>query len=161
MRRLVLVSLAFAVALLAGACGEPGTDTGGGDPYGGGAPPATPEETDAPVSSTPRPGGDAGGKALEVRPQEGLVDIRSHPFEEAKPAPDGRSVRLFFWDGIEQCGGVDHVHIRTAPEEVELTLFLGRNPRAEVCTEQAVYKVITVELDEPLDGRAIVDGAEG
>ena len=98
-------------------------------------------------------------KAMPVMVHNGLVDVMPHRYEEAKVVDSGEAVDIYFWDGIEECGGVDHVHFGYEAERVTVNLFIGRNPEAEVCTEQAVYKVFTVDLDEPLDGRKLVDGA--
>jgi len=78
-----------------------------------------------------------------------------------KVVDSGEALDIYFYDGIEQCGGVDHAHLTYEAERVTVNLFTGRNPEAEVCTEQAVYKVFTVDLAEPLDGRELVDGARG
>jgi hypothetical protein len=159
MRRVMLIGLMLLLSLVGAACGEPSGDEGADS---SGLPPAgSPDDPDTPASSSPDPGG--GGpddlKAMPVMAHEGLVDARPHRYEEAKVVDSGEAVDIYFWDGIEKCGGVDHVHFGYEAERVTVNLFVGRNPEAEVCTEQAVYKVFTVELDEPLNGRKLVDGA--
>ena len=44
---------------------------------------------------------------------------------------------------------------------VTITLYEGHDPDAGdvACIEIAVLKSVTITLDHPLDGRAIVDGA--
>lgn len=160
MRRTASIGLLILLSVLASACGEP---EAGGDGYSGGpgAPAATPEDPDDSVSSTPGPGDKlAKGKGMPVAAQEGLVDIKPSPFERVKPNASGDAVDIIFYDGIEECYGVDHAHAEYESDEVIVYLFTGRNPEAEVCTEQAVLKVFTLELTEPLDGRELVDGAE-
>lgn len=160
MRRTAIIGLLLLVSMVASACGEP---EAGGDGYSGGsgAPAATPEDPDDTVSSTPDPGGKlTKGKGMPVSAQEGLVDIKPSPFETVKPNASGDAVDIIFYDGIEECYGVDHAHAEYESDEVVVYLFTGRNPEAEICTEQAVLKVFTLELTEPLDGRAIVDGAQ-
>ena len=156
MRRVMLIGLLLLLSIVGAACGEPTGDEAGGD---SGAPPT--EDPDSPVSSTPDPGGGGADdmKAMPVMAHEGLVDVMPHRYEEAKVVDSGEAVDIYFWDGIEECGGVDHAHLTYEAERVSVNLFIGRNPKAEVCTEQAVYKVFTVDLDEPLDGRELVDGA--
>jgi hypothetical protein len=160
MRRAAIVGLILLLSLVGAACGEPSEDEGGGD---SGAAPSSPEDPDTPVSSSPDPGG--GGiddmKAMRVQAHEGLVDIGPHRFEEAKVVGSGDALDIYFWDGIEECTGVDHAHLTYEAEKVSVNLFTGRNPETEVCTEQAVYKVFTVDLTEPLEGRKLVDGARG
>jgi hypothetical protein len=156
MRSSTIIGLALVAVLAATACGEPSSNDGGapaGDAGGR-------QDPDDPVSSTPDPGGGQGSmKALEVELRDQLVQPREHPFEKSKVVEGGEAVELYFWDGIQACGGPQRVESEYRAGEVALTLFVGRNPRAEVCTEQAVYKVLTVSLDEPLDGRQVVDGA--
>jgi hypothetical protein len=155
MRRSAIVGLGLLLALLIAACGEP---SGGG----GGTDPAAPDDSDGPISSSPDPGGGGGGggkpQAQRVQAQEGLVEVQAHRYEKAEVAKSGDAIDIYFWDGIEQCGGVDHAHLSYEAEKVTVNLFTGRNPEAEVCTEQAVFKVFSVELDEPLEGRKLVDG---
>ncbi|MGH2792406.1 MAG: hypothetical protein ACRDJ0_15665 [Actinomycetota bacterium] len=156
MRSTTIIGLVLVAVLSATACGEPTSDDGGatsGDASG-------PQDPDDPVSSTPDPGGGQGpSKALEVQLRDQLVEPREHAFEKSKIIDGGEAVELYFWDGIQECGGPQRVESEYRAGEVALTLFVGRNPKAEVCTEQAVYKVLTVPLDEPLDGRRVVDGA--
>ena len=156
MRRSSIVGLVLLLSLVVAACGEPSDD--GGD---SGAPPT--DDPDGPVSSSPDPGG--GGvddmKAMPVMAHDDLVDVMPHQYEEVKVVDSGEALDIYFYDGIEQCGGVDHARLTYEAERVTVNLFTGRNPEAEVCTEQAVYKVFTVDLAEPLDGRELVDGARG
>jgi hypothetical protein len=160
MRRATIIGLLLLLSLVGAACGEPSEDEGGGD---SGAAPSSPEDPDTPVSSSPDPGG--GGiddmKAMKVPAHEGLVDVRPHRYEEAKVVGSGDAIDIYFWDGIEECTGVDHASLAYGAEKVTVNLFTGRNPETEVCTEQAVYKVFRVELTEPLEGRKLVDGARG
>jgi hypothetical protein len=160
MRIRAIVGLILLSSLLGAACGEPSGDEGGGD---AGAPAESPDDPEAPDSSSPDPGGGGADdmKAMRVMSHEGLVDVTPHRYEEAKVVDSGRALDIYFWDGIEECGGVDRAHLAYGAEKVTVSLFTGRNPEAEVCTEQAVYKVFTVDLSEPLKGRNLVDGARG
>jgi len=160
MRRVTIIGLILLMSLFGAACGEP-SDEGSGD---SGAPPAESPDPDDPVSDSPEPGGGGGTdsmKAMRVMAHDGLVDVTQHRYEKTKVAGSGETLDIYFWDGIEQCGGVDHAHLTYEPDKVTVNLFIGRNPEAEVCTEQAVYKVFTVDLAEPLDGRKLVDGSRG
>lgn len=160
MRRVAIVGLILLLSLFVAACGEPSSEQSGND-SGAGAPPETPKDPDPPVSSSPDPGGRGMGemKAMPVVAQDGLVETRPHAYEKVEVVDSGAALDIYFWDGIEACGGVDHAQLTYEAERVIVNLFTGTNPEAEVCTEQAVYKVFTVELTEPLDGRKLVDGA--
>ena len=159
MRRASIVGLVLLLSLVVAACGEPSNEES--NDSGAGAPPATPEDPDTPVTSSPDPGGGGMGemKAMPVMAQDGLVDVMPHAYEKVEVADSGDALEIYFWGGIEECGGVDHAHLAYGAERVTVNLFTGSNPEAEVCTEQAVYKVFTVEVTEPLDGRKLVDGA--
>lgn len=93
-----------------------------------------------------------------MAPRTGLVDVRAIRWDRHKAVGGGDAVDVFFWHGIEECYGVDRVEVEYRQDEVEVTLFEGRNPEAEVCIEMAVRKVVRVALDEPLGDRKVVDG---
>jgi hypothetical protein len=128
-----------------------------------GADPVTPgaAEPDSPVGSTPGlPTPVPGPSALEVSPRPGLVDVRPHMwdrFDQVGP----RKVRIEFYGGVEECEGLDRVEVEEMPKAVTVTLYVGRVPEAEVCIEIAVLKSVIVRVDAPINGREIIDGAEG
>ena len=138
------VMRAFLVVLLAlSGCGDESRPAGG---------------PDQPVSSTPGAAAPSVPAVLEVQPRDGLVDVRPHVWERAEPVAPGR-IRVEFYGGVEECEGLDRVEVRETADSVSITLFTGRLPEAEVCIEIAVLKATTVELDSPLRGREILDGA--
>ena len=142
MRKALII---LAVMTLAG-CGEraePGAVSGPDAPVSSG-----------PVTVVPNPG----PTTLEVEPREGLVDVVPHIFDKAEPL-DSKTIRVEFYGGVEECDGLDHVEVEETKDTVTITLYTGRVPSAEVCIEIAVLKATTVELDSPLAGREIVDGA--
>ena len=151
----------FLLSLVLAACGESSNEDR--NDSGAGAPAATPDDPDRPVSSSPDPGGGGGGsgdmEALPVMAQDGLVDVMPHAYERVEVVDSGEALDIYFWGGIEECSGVDHAHLTYETERVTVNLFTGSNPEAEVSTEQAVYKVFRVDLSEALDGRKLVDGA--
>lgn len=137
----------FVVAVLLAGCAE------GTDPSGRPSPP------DSPVSG-PTDGGTAvpDPTVVEVTPRSGLVDVRRHVWDLAEPVGP-QSIRVEFFGGIEECEGLARIKVQETDRAVTITLFVGRVPTAEVCIEIAVLKAVTVELDRPLAGRQIVDGA--
>jgi hypothetical protein len=141
---------AVAVLGLMAACGtEAATDPAGAAP-------------DTPVSSTP--GGDPTGPvksgAQRVEPQPGMVDVRPYRFEQAKLI-SGNRVRIFFYQGVPPCSVLDRVDVQYREASIEVTLQVGRDQTDEdtACIELAVYNYVDVELEEPHDGRPIVDGS--
>lgn len=155
MRHRMVLGLVLAVTLLAAACGSPGGESGAGGGGGVGAGP------DTPVTSSPRPRDPMpnSGGPMRVEPRDGLVDVRPVRFEKAEVKDEG-TLEIQFFDGVEECYGVDRVEVGYEPEKVTVTLFTGREPEAEVCIELAVLKSVEVALDEPVDGRKVVDGAK-
>ena len=156
----LFLSLLVAVMVLSGAaCGSPSDGTAGsGD--GLTSAPAT-SDPESPVSSSP--GGtdpNPAPGASPVEPQPGQDDVRPVGWESAKPIGD-RTVRVKFWSGVEPCNVLDRVETEYGPKSVTITLYEGHTPTDEdvACIELALLKQTTVELEEPLDGRKIVDGA--
>jgi hypothetical protein len=174
-----LIPAFLAIAILFSACGSPapqGSDTAGGgggssssdgddgvstDPAAGmTCPSAAPgEQPDCPVTGEPivaDPGENPTARPVAITP--GLNHVNMTTFDKHKVV-DGDQLKLFFWGGVEDCYGVDHVDIEYANDVVIATIFYGNKPEAEMCIEIAEYQVVTVHLEEPLGGREIVDGA--
>ena len=122
--------------------------------------PGSPSDPESPVVSGPgqNPSAPRGGPLL-VQPRPGLVDVRPHQFERVRVAGP-RTLLVRFYGGVEACEGLDRVEVEYEPERILVTLFVGRVPSAEACIEIAVLKATRVELDEPVAGRKIVDGAK-
>jgi len=185
-RALQLIALLLITASWTAACGEPpdaGTDagTGGGDVSSGqcliegydgeGTPPPAqptgdcddtvvggPDEpvSDTPGSSDPEPG----PVPPPVEPQPGQDNVRAVGWDSVKVL-DEDSVKVKFWSGVEPCNVLDHVEVAYETKTVAITLFEGSDSSGPdtACIEIALLKQTIVDLDEPLDGRKIVDGA--
>jgi hypothetical protein len=139
--------LPLAAAIFLGSCAEQGQP-------GGGVP-----SPDSPVTSSPNPGGPQPGPTpLLVTPRSGLVDPQPHAWDSVKVEED-RTLLIQFYGGVEECYGLDHVDVQYGKTDVTVTLYEGRVPSAQMCVEMAVLKATRVVLDEPLDGRKVVDGA--
>jgi hypothetical protein len=142
--------VAAAVADRAPACGEQVHGTG---------PDATVSYTVCPgdpgLSPEPVPGPQI------VEPTPGMANVRARPFDSATIGDDGRTVTIDFWSGVEPCTVLDHVAVDYGAHDVTITLFEGNDPYAGngACIDIAVQKQVVIVLDEPLGGRALVDGA--
>ncbi len=84
--------------------------------------------------------------------------MRPHQFQRVR-VTGPRTLVVRFYGGVEACEGLDHVEVEYEEKRIVVTLFVGRVPTAEVCIEVAVLKATRVQLDEPIAGRRIVDGA--
>ena len=157
MKMKIVVSL---LLVMLSACGTSTEDGVSSTVPGGGSSGNT--GSDAPVTMTPEPGGDiGGGRPQRVRPRPGMADVRPVGWEKARQTPDGRKLRITYWSGVEPCNVLDRVDVAYGPEEIVVTLYEGHDPDAEdvACIEIAVKKVVVVGLEQPVDGRRIVDGA--
>jgi hypothetical protein len=108
----------------------------------------------APGSTSPQEG------PQTVTPRPGMINVRPTAWQEAE-ALDDRTVRVLFSSGVEPCYVLDHVTVDYGADEVAITLYQGSDPHYAdaVCIQIAINKVTEVTLDEPLAGRAIVDGS--
>ncbi|MEA2460451.1 MAG: hypothetical protein QOH90_628 [Actinomycetota bacterium] len=150
--RKVIALTVLAAAL--GACGNP-TEAASSAP-------TTTIDPDTPVSSTP--GSDDGTQPSgprHVEPKPGQADVRPIGWQKAAVGADDRTVTIHFTSGVEPCYVLDHIDVRYGAKRVEITLFEGHEPSDEdvACIEIAEFKVTEVQLDEPLAGRKLVDGA--
>jgi hypothetical protein len=137
--------LLIVAALLIAACGGAANGAAG--------------SPDDPVSAPAMPDSGGGGSKSELRePEEGLVDVYERIFDRHKA--EGKKVTLYYWSGVDECYGLDHIEIKERSSKVVLTIFEGRDPEAEVCTEQAVKVRSIATLQRPLGDRRVVDGAE-
>ncbi|HEX7248504.1 MAG TPA: hypothetical protein VF351_10445 [Actinomycetota bacterium] len=120
------------------------------------------DDPDTPVTTGPIPGDPppaAGPTVVEPRP--GMADVYARPFDTAKVGNDDMTVTIDFVSGVEPCTVLDRVDVRYGTDAVTITLYEGHDPNAGdvACIEIGVYKRVIVQLDEPLAGRPIVDGA--
>lgn len=129
-------------------------------------PSPTPSPTPAPadpVSSPPpeprQP--DQEPLAQVVEPRPGMSDVRPIGWNDYEVMNE-RLVRVFFTSGVEPCYVLDRAEVQYQPGRVVVTLFQGREPGSDnvACIEIAVSKAVDVTLDEPLEGRPIVDGSQ-
>jgi len=124
---------------------------------------AASNDPETPVSSGPitgeQPPVDSGPIVVEPRP--GMAGVYARPYDTAAVSDDGRSVTIDFVSGVEPCNVLDHVGVRYGTDAVTITLYEGHDPSAGdvACIEIGVFKRVIVQLDEPLGGRSIVDGA--
>ncbi|HEX2090412.1 MAG TPA: hypothetical protein VHI54_10880 [Actinomycetota bacterium] len=121
--------------------------------------PGAPSDPESPAVSTPGQNQSPPRSGpLFVEPRTGLVDVRPHQFERVR-VTGAHTLVVRFYGGIEACEGLDRVEVDYEPRRIVVTLFVGRVPTAEACIEIAVLKATRVQLDEPVAGREVVDGA--
>ena len=148
------------------AASEP-TSAPGHKPDGGGGVAAgtcaidVPDCNDASIGDPGDPGDPATHEPQIVEPTPGMDNVRQTAFDTATIGADDTTLTIVFWSGVEPCYVLDHVDVSYGADAVTVTLFQGSDPNAGdvACIDIALQKQVTITLDEPLAGRAIVDGA--
>lgn len=120
------------------------------------APPA-PAPAPAPPPAAPDP---PGYEPLVVTPRPGMANLHRVNWRRADVVNE-RMVRVHFETGVAPCSVLDHVEVQYRPAEIAISLFEGNDPAMPdaVCIMIAQFKTVDVALDEPVNGRRLVDGA--
>ncbi len=87
------------------------------------------------------------------------MDVRRQPWEKAQVVESGKALEVTFYGGVEECYGLDHSEVDYESDRIVVTLFAGAKRGVDVCIEIAERFKVMVPLQEPVDGRKIVDGA--
>ena len=186
MPKTVTISLVLAISVIVGAAGSDAVtqerSSGRSAPGAVGGEPAQPSPgtgtatppcgttvtngtgPDASVGFTPCPDDESPVIHPQVvEPTPGMADVHARPFDTAAVRDDGRTVNVDFTSGVEPCAVLDHVDVSYGADAVTITLFEGHDPSAGeiACIAIGVFKRTIVTLDQPLDGRAIANGAIG
>jgi hypothetical protein len=158
-RTLALLLVVLALAVGAGcADDEDSVVAGAGDGSNGDATVDDSGNTDT-VPVPPGPGG-----STEITPEPGVgVDVHERPFDRAEVLPDEGAVRIYYTGGVQDCYVLDRVEVvATEPATLEVTVFEGRRPGADVCIEIGVFYSTTVEIADPVaTGTQVVDATDG
>ena len=122
--------------------------------------PDTPVSTAVPSpapSTTVAPGG---GQPKRVQSVAGATDLRKQPFQSVAPA-SAQSIAVRFWSGVEPCYVLGRVDVTETADKVTITLWTGTGPGAAgmACIQMAGYFEVIVQLQAPLGGRTVADGA--
>jgi hypothetical protein len=122
-------------------------------------------DPDTPVSSCPGDEEprttDPGDSAEPVEPRPGMGNVGPIPFDHVDVGDDDRTLTVFFWSGVEPCYVLDHVDVEEGPGSITITLFQGSDPQVTnvACIDIALLKKVTIQLEETVGARRIVDGA--
>lgn len=101
----------------------------------------------------------AGYRPAIVTPRAGMENVHPVTWRRAEVIND-RTVRIHYESGVEPCSVLDRVVVDYRPSEIAIGLFEGNDPafRDAVCIMIAQFKAVDVALDQPVNGRAIVEG---
>jgi hypothetical protein len=157
--RRIGVPLAVAVLVLAVVAGigwaarDGGSGTNGATPGSvGSAPAGDGSSGDSGAVSSPLPADPSAGSPVAPAPDP--TGPRSQ-FTAVTAGPDGRSIDLTFWGGVEDCYRYT-VRAQETPESVTL-LLTQKSTSTGACIDLAQQYDRTVRLDEPLGSRSVVD----
>lgn len=101
--------------------------------------------------------------ATAVEPRAGVVDPTPHAITGYALSPDGLTLSAYFVGGVEDCYGLAHASAdRAAGDPLSVDVSEGRLPDVEgPCDDIGVFKVATVNLDQPLIASASLDSGVG
>lgn len=133
---------------------DEGSGTGpGGAPGGGGGNVVDPDQ---PIGGVPAPGDpqDPSTGALQVQPEPGIVNAIPHAWDHINVAPDGRTITVYYWGGVQDCYGLASVGVeRDANGLLQVTVMEGQRGNLGpdmACIEIALLKSVTVALDDAI-----------
>lgn len=87
--------------------------------------------------------------------------MRAVSWEKVDVASDDRTLRFEYFGGAEGCTEIAGSEVDYGADEIVVTLFEGPVPDAGDCPAIAQRRETEVTLDEPVEGREIVDGSAG
>ncbi len=89
-----------------------------------------------------------------------LVDVRPVRWDRYEETRPGELIVTFYASPHPGYDDVDHVEVIEEDDRVVVTLYLGNDPTLSgPVTLVASEQTATVQLDAPLAGRTVVDGA--
>lgn len=133
--------------------GDPGDEPGGGD-SGDGRKPDEPVANDPPVVGQPPDDPTGSDGALPVEPEPGIVNPIPHAWDRITVGPDGRTITIYYWGGVEDCYGLASVDATFDDDGVlHVTVLEGQRGNLApntACIEIALLKSVTITLDRPV-----------
>ena len=141
-----LLALTTGAVLAQGGSTSPG-DPGTGIPVSPSADGLTPFHDDA-TPAVPMPGG--------------IAEPVPTGWDHVTIWPDGRTLTVYFWSGVEACYGLDRVELVDVGDTLSIRLYTGFRVDAanKRCIELAQLYSIDLTLEEPILGGG-VEGIEG
>ncbi len=121
------------------------------------APPGRP--VPPPVGPPPAVPEPPGYRPTMVTPRPGMDNVHPVTWRRAEVLDD-RTVRIHYESGVAPCSVLDRVEVDYRASEIAIGLFEGSDPafKNAACIMIAQFKAVDVTLDQPVNGRAIVEG---
>lgn len=89
-------------------------------------------------------------------PRGDIEDAREVPWSRIEIHPDGRSLDVYYLNGLEECFGLDRIEVSPTDSGLDIKVFTGHRPFEGLCRLPGRLWMTTVELDELL-----VTGGQG
>lgn len=88
-----------------------------------------------------------------------MDNVHRVTFRRAEVLND-RTVRVHYESGVAPCSVLDRVEVDYRSTEIAISLFEGSDPafKDAACIMIAQFKAVDVALNQPVNGRAIVEG---
>lgn len=96
--------------------------------------------------------------ATPVAPMPGaIVDPQPIGWDHVTIWPDGRTLTVYFWNGVEACYGLERIELADVGGTIAITLFTGfREDAANIrCVEMAQLYSTIVTLESPVLGGGV------
>lgn len=154
----LLALAALLVAVPLGGCGDDADDVVADDPDTSATSP--PDDPADPTDTTTIDSDEPGPRV--VTPEPGLLNPIPSAIESVAlvDGGDGTKLEVRFYNGIEECYGLDRVEVDETAEQVTIGVFTGgRPPGDQACIDIAELHVTIVTLDAPLGDREVIDAS--
>jgi hypothetical protein len=103
-----------------------------------------------PGAGDPRITSDLDAKPVVLNPR--VTGAQPIPFDHVTVGPDGKTLTIYFWHGVEGCYGVKDVTVSPTDGGYAITVWAGMIPEAisRTCIDLAQLYSYDVVLDEPV-----------
>lgn len=90
--------------------------------------------------------------ATPAVPNPNVTGAQPIPFDHIDVAPDGRTLTIYYWHGVEGCYGLKEVTVAPIEGGYAVTIWAGMLPEAinRMCVDMAQLYSTTVVLDTPV-----------
>ena len=121
--------------------------------------PTSPANPAPPNSAPPAIPDPPGYQPTMVFPKPGMDNVHPVTWRRAEVLND-RTLRIHYESGVAPCSVLDRVEVDYRAGEIAVGLFEGSDPafKNAVCIMIAQFKAVDVPLEQPVNGRAIVEG---
>ncbi len=96
--------------------------------------------------------------AIEATPSSSIVNQRLQPWDHIERRDGGRTLRVYYYGGVGECGQLARVDTRREGKVVAVTLHVGTRGAPTDCTLAGLPYYTDVVLDRPVPKGATFTG---